>query len=171
MLKKLFKNMWVMHSVRTAVAAGLSLYAAKLLNLSEFYWAPISTIVVMQSTLGASWDTSKQRFIGTVLGFLFAGVFADVFNMQVLLFALGIFALGIICAVLKLTMSAYRFAGITFAIILLMHHSEKAWRIGLHRFIEVALGIAVGLLVSYVGPDCPLGKAIYKKIDKNGGKA
>lgn len=155
MIKKILKNMWFIHSVRTAIAAALSYFAAKQFNMSEFYWAPISTIIVMQSTVGASWDTSKQRIIGTVIGVLFSGIFDGYIPTNPLTFGLGILVLGLICAVAKLTMSAYRFAGVTFAIIMLMHHGEIAWRIGLHRFLEVALGIAVALVVSIIGPDCP----------------
>ena len=164
MFTKLMKNMWVIHSLRTGAAAGLSLYAAKMLNLSEYYWAPISTLIVMQSTLGASWDTSKQRVIGTVLGALFAGLFANFFGAEPILFAFGILLLGLTCSVLKLTLSAYRFAGVTFAIILLMHHNEVAWRIGMHRFIEVVLGISVALIVSVVGPGCPFSDRAFRML-------
>ena len=37
----------IQHSARTAVAATLSLLAARLLRVPEAYWAAISTLVVM----------------------------------------------------------------------------------------------------------------------------
>lgn len=163
MIRSLLNNMWVKHSFWTAMAAMISLSTAKLLSLSEFYWAPISAIIVMQSTLGQSWDTSKQRLIGTVIGALFAGAFNFVFpDVNTLNFGLGIFIMGMICYGLKLTMSAYRLGGVTFAIILLMHHREVAWRIGFDRFVEVALGICAALLVSFVDNKCPAMKALKK---------
>jgi uncharacterized membrane protein YccC len=58
----------LVHSARTAVAATVSLLVARLLRLPESYWAAIMTLVVMQSTLGAAWTISKQRFAGTALG-------------------------------------------------------------------------------------------------------
>jgi hypothetical protein len=58
----------VLHSIRTAVAAVSSLLIARFLRLPESHWAPITTIVIMQSTLGAAWTVSKQRFAGTALG-------------------------------------------------------------------------------------------------------
>jgi len=164
-IRKITDNMWVKHSFWTAVAVMLSLVSANMLSLEEYYWAPISTIIVMQSSLGQSWDVSKQRLIGTVIGALFAGVFNFVFpDVNTLNFSLGIFLLGIICYVFKLTLSAYRLGGVTFSIILLMHHSEIAWRIGLDRFIEVAVGICAALIVSAVSAQCPVMKEIRKSI-------
>jgi uncharacterized membrane protein YccC len=58
----------VLHSARTAVAAVGSLVIAQSCRLPEPYWAAVTTIVIMQSTLGAAWTVSKQRFAGTTLG-------------------------------------------------------------------------------------------------------
>jgi hypothetical protein len=56
------------HPARTAVAAMVSLLAADAFKLPDAYWAAITTIVVMQSTLGAAVKISAQRFAGTALG-------------------------------------------------------------------------------------------------------
>jgi uncharacterized membrane protein YccC len=58
----------VLHSIRTAVAAVGSLMIARVCRLPESYWAAVASIVIMQSTLGAAWTVSKQRFAGTALG-------------------------------------------------------------------------------------------------------
>jgi len=145
-------NAWLIHSARTAVAAAVALAVARLLQLQEAYWAPISTIIVMQSTLGAAWAISKQRLIGTVLGAVLGGVQASHFEPRIITFAAAILVLGLICAMLRLDQSAYRFAGVTLAIIVLVTRGEAAWLIGLHRFVEVSLGIAVGLAVSALWP-------------------
>lgn len=157
--------MWVKHSFQTSLAVLISITCAKFLGLAEFYWAPISTIIVMQSTLGQSWDVSKQRIYGTIIGALFAGAFDFAFHASINSFnyTLGIFILGLICHALRLTMSAYRLGGVTFTIILLMHHNEVAWRIGFDRFVEVAVGICSALLVSFIGSKCPVMKDLKKK--------
>ena len=46
----------LVHSVRTAVAAVASLVVARALGLPEAYWATITTLIIMQSTLGAALD-------------------------------------------------------------------------------------------------------------------
>jgi len=44
----------VIHIARTTIAAIVSLIVARLFRLPEAYWAAITTLVVMQSTLGTS---------------------------------------------------------------------------------------------------------------------
>src|SRR4030095_8103023 len=48
------------HSVRTALAATAAVVVARLVQMPEAYWAAIATLVVMQSTLGATLHTSFQ---------------------------------------------------------------------------------------------------------------
>ena len=52
-------------AARTALAAVVSFLVARLLRIPEAYWATISTIIVMQSTLGAALTVSWQRLAGT----------------------------------------------------------------------------------------------------------
>ena len=44
----------ITHSISTAVAATVSVIIARLVHTPEAYWAAIATLVVMQSTLGAT---------------------------------------------------------------------------------------------------------------------
>jgi len=142
-------------SARTAIAASASLLAsmwvARLSGLPEAYWSTILTLVIMQSTLGAAWKISVERFIGTILGALSGGLMARFFPPTWVVFGLGIFFLGIICALLRLQ-NSYRFAGITLAIVLLVPHTHPAWVVALHRFTEVSIGIVVGLVITAIWP-------------------
>jgi len=56
------------HVVRTTIAAVASLLIARLFKLPEAYWAAITTLVVMQSSLGAALTISWQRFVGSAIG-------------------------------------------------------------------------------------------------------
>src|SRR5690349_23144672 len=58
----------VRHSVRTAVAATASVIVARLVQMPEAYWAAIATLVVMQSSLGATLTLSLERIVATALG-------------------------------------------------------------------------------------------------------
>src|SRR2546425_12361140 len=42
------------HAIRTAAAATASVIIVRLVQMPEAYWAAIATLVVMQSTLGAT---------------------------------------------------------------------------------------------------------------------
>ena len=141
------------HSLRTAVAAAVSLLVARLFRLPESYWAAITTLVVMQSTLGAAWTVSQQRFAGTALGAAMGALLAGYFGMNLFAFSAGVFAQGLICAALRLDRAAYRFSGITLAVVMLIARSRPVAVVAVHRFVEVSVGIAVGLVLTLAWPE------------------
>lgn len=142
----------LIHSARTAIAACVSLEIALLFRLPEAYWAAITTMIIMQSNLGAALTVSGQRFAGTALGSAIGALLATYFPSSVILFTASIFVLGLICAALRLDRVAYRFAGITLAIVMLVTRVAPAWVVAAHRSIEVSIGIAVGLILTGVWP-------------------
>jgi hypothetical protein len=81
------------------------------------------------------------RFIGGVTG----AVWATWFPSSLPVLALGMLVMGAICGLLRQTHSAYRFAGITLVIITMPSYSDPSWIVALHRFLEVCLGIVVGM--------------------------
>lgn len=143
----------VTHSIRTAIAAMLSLAAARLFGLPEAYWAAIATLVVMQSTLGATLLISIERIVATALGALSGALLATYFTQNPLVFAAAVFVLGLLCAAFRMDKNAYRYAGVTLAIILLIPRSNAAWIIALHRFFEVSVGITIALVLAAVWPE------------------
>lgn len=143
----------MLHAIRTAVAAVTSLLIARLFHLPEAYWAAISTLIVMQSTLGAALPISAQRFAGTALGAFVGGLVGSYFPGSVLVFALCIVLTGMLCAHFHVQRSAYRFASITLTIVILLRRPQTSWVTAAHRFTEVSIGIAVGLIVSALWPE------------------
>lgn len=140
----------LINSVRAAVASVASLLLARLLKLPEFYWAPISTIVILLSTI-TPLTLAWQRFAGTALGAALGALIATYFQPSWMVYGMGILICGILCAVLRVE-AAYRFAAITLTIVLLIAHTHSPWIVAVHRFVEVSLGIAVALLVTVVWP-------------------
>ena len=143
----------LVHSVRTTAVAIASLLVARLCRLPQSYWAPLTALVITQSSLGAALDVSRQRLMGTVLGAALGAVATTYFHPSLLLFAVCVFLLGLLCAVTRSSNSAYRFGGVTLAIVVLIPRSAPAWVVGLHRFAEVSVGILVALLFAYVWPE------------------
>jgi uncharacterized membrane protein YgaE (UPF0421/DUF939 family) len=143
----------VVHSTRTAVAAVASLLAARAFKLPEAYWAPITTLVITQSSLGAALSVSWQRFVGTAVGAALGAIIAHYFAYHVLVFGISVFLLGLLLAALPSGRSAYRFAGVTLVIVLLVPRSGPPWLIALHRFAEVCIGIGVALILSALWPE------------------
>ncbi len=143
----------VVHSARTAVAAVASVLVARLFRLPETYWAAITTLVITQSSLGAALTVSWQRFVGTVLGAVAGAMVASYLGPRMLVFGASVFILGLLCALAHADRSAYRFGGVTLAIVLLVPRTGPAWQIALHRFAEVSIGIGVALTLAVVWPE------------------
>jgi uncharacterized membrane protein YgaE (UPF0421/DUF939 family) len=140
----------ILDSLRTTIAAVASLLLARLLKMPESYWAPISTIVIIQSTippLTLGW----QRFVGTALGAVLGAALTTYFSPSALVYGVGILLCGVLAWLFRIG-AAYRFAGITLSIVLLIPHTNVPWIVAWHRFLEVSLGIAVALVVTMVWP-------------------
>jgi uncharacterized membrane protein YgaE (UPF0421/DUF939 family) len=60
---------------------------------------------------------------------------------------LAIFFIGSVAVAFPLEKTAYRYASVTLAIIVLIARMNPAWIVALHRFIEVSVGIIVALIV------------------------
>ena len=135
-------------SLRATVACVASMMLARLLRLPEFYWAPISTIVVLLSTANPL-TTAWQRFAGTALGAALGALIGTYLHPNWIVYGVGILICGMLSALLRIG-DAYRFAAITISIILLVPTNRPTWIAATHRFAEVSLGIAVALLMTVV---------------------
>jgi uncharacterized membrane protein YgaE (UPF0421/DUF939 family) len=143
----------LIQALRTMVAAVVSCVVARFFRLPESYWAPISTIVVMQSPFGTAWVASLQRLIGTALGATVGVLFVSYVGGSLWAFGLGVLVAGIVCALFRLGRTALQNAGITVAIVMLIPHTQAARIVGLHRFAEFAIGITVGLILTAIWPE------------------
>lgn len=143
----------LVHSVRTAVAATVSLVVARVFRLPEAYWAAITTLIVMQSTLGAALTISWKRFAGTALGAIVGALVTTYSPPSAIAFGGVVLGIGLLSSALHLDRTAYRFASITLAIVMLVVRNKPAWVVATHRFVEVSVGIGVGLMLTAVWPE------------------
>jgi uncharacterized membrane protein YgaE (UPF0421/DUF939 family) len=143
----------ISHSIRTAVAATAAVIAARLVQMPEAYWAAIATLVVMQSSLGATLTLSIERIIATALGASVGALEAHYFGANLIAFLVTIVLIGLLSYGFRLEKTAYRYASVTLAIIVLIPRSNPAWIVALHRFIEVSVGIIVALAVVAFWPE------------------
>jgi len=104
----------------------------------------------MQSTLGA---TVLISIAATAVGALAGALVATYFAGNLLVFAAAVFVLGLLSAAFRMERSAYRYAGVTLAIIVLIPRANAPWIIALHRFFEVSVGILVALALVAVWPE------------------
>jgi uncharacterized membrane protein YgaE (UPF0421/DUF939 family) len=137
-------------SARTTLASVASMLIARRLKMPEFYWAPISTIVILLSTINPL-TLAWQRFAGTAVGAFLGALIATYFHSNWIVYGAGIFLCGLLSAILRLG-TAYRFAAIALSIVLLITHSSPPWIVATHRFIEVSVGIVVAMLMTVIWP-------------------
>jgi uncharacterized membrane protein YccC len=142
-----------MDAIRTAVAATVSVIIARLVQMPEAYWAAIATLVVMQSTLGATLTLSLQRIVAAAVGASVGALEANFFGANLAAFAVAIVLIGLLSIAFRLEKTAYRYASITLTIIVLIPRAGAPWTIALHRFLEVSVGIIVALAIVAVWPE------------------
>jgi uncharacterized membrane protein YccC len=141
----------VRHAARSAIIASASFLAAEMLGLPEAWWAAITTLIVVQSPATAP-SISVQYFAGTAVGAAVGGWAGTWFPGNVFVFGACILAIGLVFTPFRVERSAYRYASITLAIVMLPH-SHSGWGVALHRFLEVSAGIALGLAISAIWPE------------------
>lgn len=135
----------IAHVALTAIATVLSYIVARLFRLPEAYWAPMSTLIVMQLTLSAALPIAVQYIAGTAGGAAVGAAIDAYRHGSMLAFAAAIVFVGVLCVLLRVERSAFRYAGITLVIVMLVPRSTSGRLVALHRFFEVSIGIAVGL--------------------------
>src|SRR5436305_9768289 len=121
----------ITHAIRTAVAATVAVIVARLVQMPEAYWAAIATLVVMQSSLGATLTLSIQRIVATALGASVGAVEANYFGPNLAAFILAIFFVGLVSFGFRLEKTAYRYASVTLTIIVLIPRTNPAWIVAL----------------------------------------
>ena len=145
----------IAHVILSALTAVFSYLIASMFHLREAYWAPMSTLLVMQVTLSAAFPIAAQYVLGTAVGAI-VGAAADIyFHTSVAAFGAAVLLVGLLCVALRVERSAFRYASITLAIVMLVPRSTSARLVALHRFLEVTIGIGVGLVLF----------AVWQKID------
>ena len=135
----------VAHVCLAAIAALVSYLIAALFRLPEAYWAPMSALIVMQLTFSAALPVAVQYVAGTAAGAAVGAVIDAYIHGSVWAFAVAVVFIGVLCVVLRVERSSFRYASITLVIVMLVPRSTTARLVALHRFFEVSLGIAVGL--------------------------
>jgi uncharacterized membrane protein YccC len=143
----------ITHAIRAAVAATASVIIARLVHMPEAYWAAIATLIVIQSTFGATLTLSIGRIVATAVGASVGALEANYFGANLVVFAVAISLVGLLPIAFRLEKTAYRYASITLTIIVLIPRSASPWIVALNRFLEVSIGIIVALAVVAVWPE------------------
>jgi len=136
----------LIHAAKTALAAALCWWLALRFGWRDGYWGSISAIIVLQSNVGATVNASRDRLFGTLLGAVIGFAFS-LFGTLPWNFILAVLVAIILCGLLGLRNSS-RLAGVTIAIVMLVHKEGPRLELAADRVFEVILGIVTALLVT-----------------------
>jgi uncharacterized membrane protein YgaE (UPF0421/DUF939 family) len=138
-------------STRAGVAAALSLFFARRLNLPFPVYALIAAIIVTDLSPATTRRLALQRLVGTFLGAIFGAVVtvatpaSQTAAPTVALAVVGTMLLSHLIGI----PAAARLAGYVCAIVL-VSFSDQPWTYAAYRCVETILGIATAVGVSFV---------------------
>ncbi len=137
-------------ALRTTLAGLITFALAHLLQLPQGYWAVLTSVIIMQASLGGSLKAVVDRLLGTFAGAVW-GVMVTLavpHHGDIALALTLILALGPLAVVAALR-PAYRIAPVTAIIVLLSTGSQLGpVTYAIDRVLEIGLGCVVGFAVS-----------------------
>ena len=139
-------------ALRTTLAALITFALAHLLRLPQAYWAVLTSIIVMQASVGGSLKAGLDRMLGTVAGAVWGVSVTLAIPHRDSTLALGL-ALALAVAPLSLVAALkpnYRIAPVTAVIVLMSTTGIKLGPVhsALDRVVEIALGCVIGFAAS-----------------------
>jgi len=143
-------SVWSRNSLRAALALGLAVLLARITRVDHSFWVVLGTLSVLRSNALATGRTALLAIAGTVAGFVVAAL---------LTLALGTNRVGLwVTLPIAVFLAAYvptvvsflvgQAAFTLFVVVLFDLLQPQGWRLGLIRLEDVALGIAVSLVVA-----------------------
>jgi uncharacterized membrane protein YccC len=136
---------------RVTVAATLAFALAKLLGFAHGYWAVITAIIVMQTSVGGSLKAAVDRLLGTMAGALYGAAIAITIPHA----TTASLAAAMIAAIAPLALLAairpnFKVAPVTAFIVLVPLSGAAAppFTYALDRILEISIGSVVGMVTS-----------------------
>ncbi|WP_162916446.1 FUSC family protein [Dongia deserti] len=140
-------------AVRVTSAAILAFALAKLLGFAHGYWAVITAIIVMQTSVGGSLKAALDRLLGTMAGALYGAAIAIAIPHA----TTAALAAAMVAAILPLALLAgikpgFKAAPITAFIVLVPLSGQEVAPLtyALDRILEITIGSLVGLATSLI---------------------
>lgn len=137
-------------SLRITVAGLIAYTLGELLGVKQVYWAVLTSVIVMQASVGGSVKATIDRLVGTVAGALWGTALGAAIPHPGPLATAGLLVLALVpLAALVAWWPSYRVAPVTAIIVLLVPHGDAGpVQAAIERLLEIALGCAVALGVA-----------------------
>jgi uncharacterized membrane protein YccC len=142
----------LIHSTKTAIACLIGFFIVRLIGFPADQWVLISIIVVMcaQIYVGSVLQKSYLRFLGTLVGCLFATFMLVLFGHTDLVIAITIVIAAFIFSYIATGREDLTYTGTLGAVtaIIIMLTKDATVTIAGERFLEISVGIFIATVVS-----------------------
>lgn len=142
------------HAIRIAIAVTVSWVVAEAVSQSAFaLFAPITTLLVVQTSPWTTLGVSVQRIMGTGLGVLVASVYVNLVGLTWWSFLIGVLAALLVARLLPWSLGGQLQIPVAVVFVLALGAGsieQDAWRV-----LDVIIGGAIGLLAVFVFPPRP----------------
>ena len=135
-------------SLRAAVAAGLSLMLAQMLNLEFPIYAFIAAVIVTDLSPTQTRRLGWRRLVATVVGATCGAALSGALPHGPWAIALGVLFAMLVCSLIRMQEGA-KVAGYICGIVMLSFGAEP-WFYAFYRLLETTLGIGVAWAISLV---------------------
>ncbi len=138
-------------ALRTTAAALIAFVVARMLQLPQAYWAVLTSVIIIQASLGGSLKAGVDRLLGTFAGAIWGVVVTLAVPHRDSLALAGALALALApLALVAALKPAYRVAPVTAVIVLLSTTGVQLGPVhyAIDRVLEIGLGCVIGIAVS-----------------------
>jgi uncharacterized membrane protein YccC len=142
-------SVWLHNSVRGAVALALAVLVAQTADVQHSFWVVFGTLSVLRSNALNTGQNALRGILGTVIGFVVGAVLLVLIGTDTtvlwLILPVAVLLAGIAPALISFTAGQ---AAFTLTLLILFNIiAPQGWRLGLVRVEDVAIGVAVSLVV------------------------
>jgi uncharacterized membrane protein YccC len=151
-MAKFFEGAHLWQTVRILAACALAYAGARLIGLSEYYWALVTAVVVTQPALPETLAAGRDRALGTLIGAVAGLAVIAAGQWGASTFALFWVAL-IPLAILTAIKPTLRLSCVTLVIVVLVPAPPgNPFARPFERVVEILVGVLASIVVSAVTP-------------------
>jgi uncharacterized membrane protein YccC len=155
-------------AIQSALAGAICYYLMVLLGISERFVGVLSAILVIEPSIGNTFQQAKGRILSTIVGIVMGFVFVALIPWELGVILSLLLSLFIINGIASFR-PEWRY-GVVAAVALALGSEGDAYDLALNRLLSIGFGVAIGIVISLiVWPDTSENRTIryIRKALKN----
>lgn len=159
-----WKNYFDKVQLQTAIKSGITGAAALFLGVQLAHimdrpnklvsglWTVMTALIVVQAYLGATYTAAWERFLGTLIGSIFGGLFTILLGAHPLSLGISIFLTISVCSLFKLE-NSIKIATISVAAVMVLWGLDPTispWTFAFFRFLDSMAGILIAVFIAHL---------------------